>query len=139
MDFTLENVKKLIESNQGFHSTLKMRLIAYDADAGRLTVRLPYRDAYARIPDIGDYHGGVLASVLDVVGTFACMLKCKAMTPTMNLRTDFLKAPVKCDLIVTANVLRSGRKVAVADISATDDVGTLYAVGRGSWSVIRSE
>lgn len=118
----------------GFHAFLDMRMESADEQRQTLALRLPYHAKYARIEAMGDYHGGILASLLDVAGTFACSLAAGRITPTINLRTDYLKNPAKCDLIATARVIRLGKTVAVADVEIRDDVGTLYAIARGDWS-----
>lgn len=55
-------------------------------------------------------------------------------TPTSNFRIDFLKTPVKVDLVATGKVVRSGRTVAVADVEISDEAGQVYAIGRGTFS-----
>ncbi len=60
-------------------------------------------------PDAGVYHGGVIASLIDVAGAVACGLPLGRPTPTANFRVDFLKSPAKIDLIATGRLVRSGR------------------------------
>jgi uncharacterized protein (TIGR00369 family) len=117
----------------GFHGFLRMEIVAADAVKGTIAIRLPFRDEYSRIPESGDYHGGIIAALLDVAGTFAASLVAK--TPTMNLRTDYLRPPVRCDLLATARVLRMGRSAIVADVEIADPSGAVCAVARGTWSV----
>jgi uncharacterized protein (TIGR00369 family) len=119
----------------GFHRFLRMEIVAADAAEGTIAIRLPFRDEYSRIPAAGDYHGGIIAALLDVAGTFAASLVAKTPTPTMNLRTDYLRPPVRCDLLATARVLRRGRSAIVADVEIADPSGAIYAVARGTWSV----
>jgi uncharacterized protein (TIGR00369 family) len=119
----------------GFHRFMRMELVSADVDAGTLALRLPYDASYARIPEQGDYHGGIVTALLDAAGTFAASLKAGRATPTMNLRTDYLRAPRRCALVATARILRAGRTAIVADVEAADEAGTIYAVARGTWSV----
>lgn len=123
---------------RGFHSILRMSVVEHDAEAMKLTLSVPYREEYARIPEVGDYHGGVLAAVFDVVGAFAAALATGTMVTTMNMRTDFLRPPIRCDLIATAKVVRAGRSTVVVDAELHDSSGKLYAVTRGTWSVVKS-
>lgn len=138
MEINLDTVSQMIEGNQGFHKFLNMKMLEYSEENAVLTIGLPFKDDYARLPSVGDYHGGILASAMDVAGTFACMMKCGRVTPTMNLRIDYLKPAVKCDLRITAEVVRAGRNSAVADVKAQDAEGTLYAVARGGWAVMNA-
>lgn len=125
----------LLTAECGFHSVLRLELIECDAAVGRLRMALPYRDLYARRPGAKDYHGGILASALDVAGTFVSMLVTDRPTPTSSFRVDYLKAPPPGDLVVSARVLRAGRTLVTADAEAVDEHGTVVAVARGTWSV----
>jgi len=120
----------------GFHGVLRMDVLDYDEAAQRLRLSLEYRSAYARIPQVGDYHGGVLAAFLDVAGTFVSALAARGVVATTNLRTDYLRPPIRRDLIATARVVRAGRAVIVADIELTDGEGKVYAVARGNWTPV---
>lgn len=120
----------------GFHDVLKMSIVEHDADKGLLTLALPYRDAYARLPSVGDYHGGVLSAFLDVAGTFVAALATGGPAATVNMRTDFLRPPVKIDLLATAKIVRAGRSVIVCDVEVTDADGRQYAVARGTWAPV---
>jgi uncharacterized protein (TIGR00369 family) len=119
----------------GFNRFLRMEILAADAAKGTISLKLPFDESFTRIPAAGDYHGGIIASLLDVAGTFAASLVARQATPTMNLRTDFLRAPKRCDLIATARVVRAGRSTIVADVEVADSAGTVFAIARGTWSV----
>lgn len=132
----LEQAQAFIEKG-GFHDFLQMNLTSYDAATGGLVIDLPFRDEYARLPKFGDYHGGIIASVLDVVGTFTAALKAQKMVVTSNLRTDFLRNPAKCDLTVRGSVVRAGRTQVIVDVMAYDPDGRLCAVARGCWVILQ--
>jgi len=120
----------------GFHSVLRMTVLDHDSDAQRLRLSLPFREEYTRIPQVGDYHGGVLSALLDVAGTFVAALSAGGVVATTSLRTDYLRPPIRCDLIATARTVRAGRSVVVADVEIADADGRLYAIGRGTWSPV---
>ena len=123
----------------GFHAILRMDLLDYDATKPVLRLSLPFRDDYARIPQVGDYHGGVLAAFLDVAGTFAAALAAGGPAATVNLRTDYLRAPIKCDLIASGRVVRAGRSAIVVDADLSDEADKLYAVARGTWAPVPAD
>lgn len=127
----LETIKGWLSG--GFHDVLDMAIVSHDKATGTLTLALPYRDRYARLPAVGDYHGGVLAALLDVAGTFCAALAAGGPAATANMRTDYLRPPVKVDLLATARIVRAGRSLIVCDVEATDATGRQYAVARGSW------
>ena len=130
---TIETIKGWLGG--GFHDFLQMELAAYEPETASLTLALPYREAYARIAAVGDYHGGVLSAFLDVAGTFAAALAAGRIVATANIRTDYLRAPVKVDLSATARVLRAGRTLITCDVALADSDAVTYAIGRGTWTV----
>lgn len=125
-------------SPAGFHGVLRMSIEDYDPDAQQLRLLLPFREEYARIPQVGDYHGGVLAAFLDVAGTFISALTAGTVVATSNLRTDYLRPPVRCDLLATGKIVRAGRSVIVSDVEVADADGRLYTVARGTWTPLNT-
>jgi uncharacterized protein (TIGR00369 family) len=128
---TLEN---LLSTGDGFVRFLDVRLVGFEPDRQELTLRLPYQPIFSRRSDIGGYHGGVVAALLDIAGSYTCSLHYGQPMPTINLRVDYLRTPDACDLYATGRIIRAGRSVAVLDVSVSDGEGVLYAVGRGTWS-----
>ena len=116
-----------------FHSFLEMEVESIDREAQRLALRLPFRPEYQRMPDVPQIHGGPIASLIDVAGTYAMWMVLGAGVPTINLRIDYLRPAVDTALLATATVRRAGRTIAVVDIDVADDQGRLVAVGRGSY------
>ena len=82
----------------------------------------------------GQYHGGVIATLIDVAGDFALALIVGGPVPTINLRVDYLRPATRTNLTATARVRRAGRTVGVVDVDVHDDNGKLVAVGRGCYS-----
>ncbi|ARQ00995.1 PaaI family thioesterase [Pseudorhodoplanes sinuspersici] len=129
----VEAFKKIVES-AAFHRLIGLKLESADAAAGVVVLRQPYDPKLSIFPDAGVYHGGVIASLIDVAGAVACGLPLGRPTPTANFRVDFLKSPAKIDLIATGRLVRSGKTMSVADVEITDDNGEVYAIGRGTFS-----
>jgi len=125
--------KKIVES-ASFHRLIGLTLESANAASGVVVLRLPYDPKLSIFPEAGVYHGGVIASLIDVAGAVACGLPLGRPTPTANFRVDFLKSPAKIDLIATGKLVRSGKTVSVADVEITDDDGEVYAIGRGTFS-----
>lgn len=122
-----------------FHKFLKLVPVSCDEAAGAVTFELPYDVAYSIFPSVGNYHGGVIASLIDVAGAMACSLVRGHPTPTINLRVDFMQTPRRIDLIATGKVCRIGRSVGVADVEIAGRDGTVYALGRGTFSTVSTE
>ena len=117
-----------------FHAFLKMQLVSSDAKAGSVVLRLPFRAEFARAPGRAEWHGGPIASLIDIAGDYALALLVGGGVPTINLRTDYLRAAADTALTATATVLRAGRTIGVVDVQVHDDGGRLIAAGRGCYS-----
>lgn len=126
--------RRIVESSS-YHRLLGLTLAEADADKGIAVVKLAYRSDLAIFAEAGGWHGGVMAALIDVAGAAACGLSLGRPTPTVNFRVDYLKSPVRVDLIATGRVVQSGRSIAVADVEIADETGAIYAVGRGTFSV----
>ena len=119
-----------------YHAVLRPQPVAADAQAGTVTIRLPYRDEFRRAPDAPGYHGGVIAALIDLAGHAAVAVTVGRMVPTIDLRIDFLRAPAGGDLTARGKLLRAGRSIARADVEILDDTNNVVAVGRGTYSTL---
>ena len=117
-----------------FMSTLKLEVLRIDYDTSELTVRMPLHPGLERRAGTKQFHGGPIASLIDVTGDFAIGMLVGGGVPTINLRIDYLKPAVGDALTATARVRRSGRTVAVVDIEVANAEGGVVALGRGTYS-----
>lgn len=115
-----------------FHKFLKMEVVDVQTD-GRVTLKLPFDGAYTILRNAGTYHGGIIASLVDVAGTMACSVVQGRPTPTANLRVDYLKSPAKCDIYADGEARRVGRSMGVADVTIRAADGVIFALGRGTF------
>ncbi len=98
----------------------------------------------------GLIHGGVTASILDVAGGITAFfslrdkLKGQSMDKvtqrfskfgTIDLRIDYLRPGLGTSFTATASILRTGSKVAVAQMEMHNEKGKLIATGIGSYMV----
>lgn len=113
-----------------FHGWLKPRVTAVDAATDMLTVGLAYQAAFSRSPDRRDYHGGIVAALIDIAGHAALAAKIGRRAPTVDMRIDYLRPAVDSDLRAVARVLRAGRTLGVVDVEVLDDAGRAVAAGR---------
>ena len=104
-----------------------------DADAGQVTMRMSMRPEFERQAGSGQFHGGVIAALIDTVGDYALIAQLGVGVPTINFSTDFLRAATGPTLEAVARVLRNGRTIGVVDIQVFDARGALVAVGRGCY------
>jgi uncharacterized protein (TIGR00369 family) len=116
-----------------FHAVLGPQAQEIDPETGEVVIRVPYRPEFGRDPVAGGYHGGVIATLIDLAGHAAVATLIGRPAPTIDLRIDYLRSAPSVTLLARARVLRAGRTVARADVEVTAD-GVVVAVGRGTFS-----
>jgi uncharacterized protein (TIGR00369 family) len=121
-----------------YHGFLRPRPERVDRESGTVVITLPFRSEFRRSPDGPGYHGGVIASLIDLSAHAAVAIRIGRMAPTVDLRIDFLRVAGDGDLKATARVLRAGRTLALADVEITDGDARLIAVGRGTFSTAQA-
>jgi uncharacterized protein (TIGR00369 family) len=104
---------------------------------------------------IGNYfygilHGGVISSVLDMVGGVAIMLAAIQKCPeknleemasiigkasTINLHIDYIRPGKGEDFIAKAHLMHSGNKISFARMELYNEENTLIASGSGAYRV----
>ena len=117
-----------------FQNLLGLRLDAFDLAAQTVTIRSIYGPNVERSLGTGQYHGGVIASLIDIAGDFALIAVLGHGVPTINFRVDYLRPAANSDLIALARVRRAGRTIGVVDIDVTDARDRRIALGRGCYS-----
>ncbi len=116
-----------------FMSRMKLEVLSMEHEASRLAIRMPLSPEIERRAGTQQFHGGALASLIDVVGDFAVGMLIGGGVPTMNLRIDYLRPAIGPHVDATAVVRRMGKTSAVVDIDVTSPDGKLVAVGRGTY------
>ncbi|WP_419161946.1 PaaI family thioesterase [Candidatus Palauibacter sp.] len=82
------------------------------------------------------YHGGPVASLIDIAGDMAVAVRAGGGVPTISLRVDYLRPCTGPWPRATARLPRHGRTISVSDVDVHDAQGRLCAVGRGTYSSI---
>jgi uncharacterized protein (TIGR00369 family) len=131
---TREEIQAMLDRSP-FIKFCNMRVTEVDAERERIVVIMPMRPELERGLGTGQYHGGPIASLIDVAGDFALVLKTRGAVPTINFRVDYLRPATNTTLTATAWVRRAGRTVGVVDVDVHDNAGKLVAVGRGCYSM----
>jgi uncharacterized protein (TIGR00369 family) len=112
---------------------LGLQVLALDHAKGTLSSRMPLREELKRGGEEKRFHGGPIASFIDIVGDFAVGMALGGGVPTVNLRIDYLRPAIGDFVDATATVRRVGKTSAVVDIDVFGQDGKLIAVGRGSY------
>ncbi|MCL1123581.1 thioesterase family protein [Shewanella surugensis] len=145
---TLRQLAEVVDQQIPFHNLLDMRVKQYDLKGLEMTVMM-------RTELVGNIHqnilhGGVTASVLDVVGGFTAFaslidsrddwnideLKSRVKTlSTIDLRIDYLR-PGRGEVFTgTGTVIRAGNRVSVCRMELHNERGDHIAFGTGTYMV----
>jgi uncharacterized protein (TIGR00369 family) len=117
-----------------FIAWLGLEVVALDHDRQEISVRMAMRPELERRPGSKQFHGGPIASLIDIAGDFAIGMLVGGGVPTINLRTDYLRPAVGDFLTAVASVRRAGKTAAIVDIEVLDAAKKLVALGRGTYA-----
>jgi len=132
---TIERLQAMLDRSP-LIKFMGMRVTAIEAENQSVTIAMKLRPELERGPDTGQWHGGAIASLVDVAGDFALAVSLGAAVPTINFRVDYLRPAVNRTMLkARAWVRRAGRTIGVVDIDVEDEEGRLVAVGRGCYSM----
>jgi len=131
-----------------FNQLLGLKVTRFDEHLAE--VRFAFSPSLIGNPVQQILHGGVIASVLDVVGglmavssalsrlgdipTAELQEKLGKMS-TIDIRTDYLRPGRGQEFVATATVIRSGNKVCVCRMELHNESGTHLALGTGTYMV----
>jgi uncharacterized protein (TIGR00369 family) len=107
-----------------------------EAVDGHAEGRLDLRPELTSNPATGIAHGGVTYSLADTVGGAAAVSEYGTITPTIDMRIDYL-APATEDIYAVADVVKAGENVAVVEVDCYDDAEETaqVATARGVYKV----
>jgi uncharacterized protein (TIGR00369 family) len=134
---TAEQIQTMLDASP-YNKFLGLTVVSADPAKQEVTMRSVMRPEFERRPGSKQWHGGVIASLIDTVGDFAVGMMVGRGLPTVNFRVDYLKPAVDTALVAVSRVRRAGKSVGVADVDVFDDKGALLAIGRGTYSTLES-
>jgi uncharacterized protein (TIGR00369 family) len=126
--------EKLAKSS--FTNFLDIEVLEADVEKQELRARVQLRPEFERGFETGQWHGGVLAALIDTVGDYGLAMLVGRPLPTINFRVDYLRPAIKTALTVVAKVRRAGKSIGVVDIEVLNDQGALVAIGRANYSTL---
>ena len=118
-----------------YHKLFRPEVLEVDNASASLKLRVSMCDKFERQPGTGQWHGGVLASLVDIAGCNALMLVAGGPMLTLNFSTDFLRLAASDQLIASASVRRVGRTVGFVDVEITDQAGAIVVTGRACYAI----
>ena len=134
---TLEELQDRIQRGP-FHQWLGVQVTGL-SDDGEVEFLIPWREEIVVHPTLHYTHGGILATIVDFAADYAIMAATGAAVPTIDMRVDYHRAAVKCDMIAKARVIRLGRVYTTAEAEVYDPEGKLLASGRGTFLTLPRE
>ena len=118
-----------------FHQLFRPEVLEVDNEKMSLTVKVHMCPEFERQPGTGQWHGGVLSSLIDTVGCYALMLVAGGQLLTLSFSTDFLRLATSDHLIVRAKVRRVGRTVGFVDAEVEDAKGNTVVAGKACYAI----
>ncbi len=116
-----------------FQQLFDLSCTRLERTTGEVEIVMGYTASVERSPGSRQYHGGAIASLIDIAGDYALWAMLGYGVPTINIRIDYLRPASDTRLRAQARVRKAGRTVGVVDIDVLDDQGRLIAVGRGTY------
>lgn len=131
---TVAELQAMVERS-AFHRQFHPTVLGLDLDRLQLRIGFAMSAGVERQPHTRQWHGGAIAAIVDIAGSYAVGLLGAEPLPTVNFRTDFMRPAVATDLVSVALVRRAGRRIGVVDVDVLDAQQRLVAVGRGCYSM----
>lgn len=119
-----------------FIAFLGLQVLLADPVKQEVTMRSQLKPEFERGRGTGQWHGGVIASLIDTVGDYALVMLLGRPLPTINFRVDYLRPAINTALTLVARVRRAGKTVGVVDIDVYNDAEALVAVGRANYATL---
>ena len=98
-----------------------------------VTYFIPFRNEMIVHPERHYTHGGILATIIDMAADYAIMAWAGRAVPTIDIRVDYHRAAIKCDMIAKARIIKLGRVYSTAEAEVYDPDGKMLASGRGTF------
>ena len=133
-NLTIADIQERIDRSK-FHQLFRPEVLTLDNDAMTLEIKVHMCPEFERQPGTGQWHGGVLASLVDIAGCYALMLVAGGQMLTLNFSTDFLRLAASDHLIARAAVRRVGRSVGFVDASICDAGGAEVVKGTACYAI----
>ena len=133
-NLTIADIQERIGRSK-YHQMFRPAVLELDNAEMSLTLRVSMCAEFERQPDTGQWHGGVLASLIDIAGCYALMLVADGPMLTLNFSTDFLRLAASEHLVAKARVRQVGRTVGFVDVEVADDGDDIVVVGRACYAI----
>ena len=111
-----------------------------DAKPGWIRLRVPVRDEITNAAG-APVHGGVYSALVDMavggaLGTLNEASEGGVGQTTLDLNVSYLSGVREGEIFAEGRILRSGRTIAVGEVTISDGAGQTLAVGRATYMII---
>ena len=127
---TVERVQQMITRGP-YHQWLGLKVLALGEDS--IEISATWREEWVVNPDRRYTHGGVLAALVDLTADWALVSKMGRPAPTIDMRVDYHRAAMPCDLTAKGRIVKYGSQFSVCEAQVYDKDGQLVASGRGTY------
>ena len=114
-----------------FNEHLGIELL--EAENGRAVGELELSEIHSSSPDRLVAHGGVAYALADTVAGAAVVSMHLDVTPTIDVRIDYLSPATGGTLHAVADVVCDGGSVAAVEVTVSDEEETAVASARGTY------
>ena len=135
---SVEQIQRIFEERIPFHRFLGLR-VAEAAD-GKSRLEFDSRPELVVDPRMPVLHGGIIASVLDVVGSIAVLSRFVPVHApdwmgTVDLRVDYLRPAAGKSFTALGELVRPGRSIAVTRMELLNEKDELLAMGTATFRI----
>ncbi|GAB3055453.1 PaaI family thioesterase [Virgibacillus ainsalahensis] len=132
MTTLMEDVRKSFESSP-FFSHIGFEIMEFEE--GNILLKLPVRNELLNVNQ--SLHGGVHATMLDLILGMAIRSVTKTRCTTISLNVNYLSPSTKGEVFATGKILKQGYRMVVAEGEMKDESGNILAKGIGTYKLIR--
>lgn len=131
---SLEEVQKSFEESPFF---AHVGFVITRFHEGDVLLTLPIHEHLYNVN--GTLHGGVHATMIDLVLGMAIRSKTRTRCTTMNLNMNYLAPAQGGEIYATGKIIQEGFKIVTAEGELRDQSGKMLAKGIGTFKLIRGE
>lgn len=128
----LKEVRKSFEESP-FFSHIGFEIIGFQE--GEVNLKLPIKKQLLNVNET--LHGGVHATMLDLIMGMAIRSTTKTRCATININVNYLAPSVSGDVFASGRILQLGHKIVTAEGELSDAQGNNLAKGVGTFKLIR--
>ncbi|CDQ19060.1 PaaI family thioesterase [Halobacillus karajensis] len=132
MTKTMDEVRESFEASP-FFSHIGFEIVQFEE--GDVRLKLPIHEKLYNVN--GTLHGGVHATMIDLILGMAIRSTTKTRCTTMNLNINYLAPASGGEIQAEGRILKQGYRIVTAEGELYDQAGDMIAKGIGTFKLIR--